>query len=68
MTLRHTYATLLLESGMDSRFIQELLGHEKLETSQNYMKVTITGLAKHYAATHPLERAARRSRRGPGAT
>lgn len=62
MTLRHTVATLLLESGMPSRYIQVFLSHEKLETTQNYMKVTLGGLTKSYAAAHPMERGRRRRR------
>lgn len=66
MTLRHTVATMLLDGGCDSRFIQEMLSHEKLETTQTYMKVTISGLSKIYAATHPMELKARRARRCQG--
>lgn len=65
ITLRHTIATLLLESGMGSRYIQDFLGHEKLSTTQVYTKLTLSGLKKHYAAAHPMERRGRRGN-GPG--
>ena len=46
-------ATLMLEGGADIRFIQEILGHTKLETTQVYTKVSIEQLQKIHAATHP---------------
>jgi len=50
---RHTAATLMLENGADIRFIQALLGHASLETTQIYTQVSITKLAEIHNATHP---------------
>ncbi len=52
---------MMLESGMDSRFVQEFLRHEKISTTQVYMRVTMKGLRKHYDAAHPMARRARRT-------
>ncbi|NJS14964.1 MAG: tyrosine-type recombinase/integrase, partial [Sphingopyxis sp.] len=51
--LRHTAATLMLEGGADIRFIQAMLGHESLETTQIYTRVSAAKLAEIHAATHP---------------
>lgn len=53
---RHSIATHLLENGMDIRYIQELLGHGNLQTTQLYSKVTLKGLRKHYNKHHPKEK------------
>jgi integrase/recombinase XerD len=51
--LRHTMATLMLENGADVRYIQEMLGHCSLESTQIYTHVAIRKLQKIHAATHP---------------
>lgn len=51
--LRHTMATLMLENGADVRFIQEILGHEHLSTTQIYTHVSIRKLKEVHTATHP---------------
>ena len=51
--LRHTMATLMLEGGADVRFMQEMLGHANLETTQIYTQVSIRKLQEIHAATHP---------------
>jgi integrase/recombinase XerD len=50
---RHTVATLMLEHGADIRFIQQLLGHAKLDTTQIYTQVSIRQLKAIHTATHP---------------
>ena len=50
---RHTMATLMLEGGSDTRFIQQMLGHESLESTQLYTQVSIRKLQEIYLATHP---------------
>ena len=54
--LRHTCATHMLEGGADIRFIQQLLGHEKLETTAIYTEVNIDQLQAVHARCHPAER------------
>lgn len=56
---RHTAATLMLENGADIRFIQALLGHASLETTQVYTRVSIAKLTQIHAATHPGARLGR---------
>ena len=53
--IRHTCATHMLEGGADIRFIQQLLGHERLETTAIYTEVNIDQLQKVHAKTHPAE-------------
>ena len=51
--LRHSCATHMLENGADIRFIQQLLGHERLDTTQIYTAVSITQLREVHARCHP---------------
>ncbi|MFJ4055629.1 tyrosine-type recombinase/integrase [Pseudomonas sp. NPDC089743] len=50
---RHTMATLMLENGADIRFIQAMLGHVSLNTTQIYTQVSIRALKDIHTATHP---------------
>ncbi len=52
---RHTMATLILENGADIRYIQSMLGHASLDTTQIYTRVSISKLKQVHDATHPAQ-------------
>jgi len=64
---RHAAATAMLERGADIRFIQAMLGHANLETTQGYTHVSIEALKAVHAATHPGARLARKPKPGADA-
>lgn len=54
-TLRHTMATLMVEAGCDIRFLQVMLGHANLKTTEIYTQVSIRKLVEAHRATHPAK-------------
>ena len=64
---RHTMATLMLEGGADVRFIQQMLGHARLETTQIYTHVSIKKLKQVHEVSHPGASVERRSPRSTSA-
>jgi integrase/recombinase XerD len=52
---RHTMATLMLENGADIRYIQAMLGHADLKTTQIYTQVSIRQLKQIHSTTHPAQ-------------
>ncbi len=53
-TLRHCYATHMLENGAPLKVVQELLGHDSIAATQRYLKITPSQIKKSYLSAHPL--------------
>ena len=61
---RHSMATLMLEGGADIRYVQHMLGHENLESTKIYTKVTLKKLKEVHRRTHPAARERRQEDQG----
>jgi integrase/recombinase XerD len=55
-TFRHSCATHMLKGGADIRFVQKMLGHKQLSTTERYLKIEITDLKEVLERCHPRER------------